>query len=300
LNRRPADYESAALPTELLRPALQIVSSPSVSVKDAEGKSSFSLSISVFARARGLRHGVPGLRADILLPMHTDRSNELQRLADHYHSMYDGELLALAEDADGLTDVARQALASEMQSRGLQLPDSEERPSGGQRPKSVPVHDAAFDAGAFAGMEAVPLSSGASSSFAQIAGEDAAGTSAEVDFTWKTVLCECETVDQARALQLALGKAGIESWLEARREYPRVLVAADELDKALAIANQPIPQEIVDELTQGVPEFDLPTCPACHAPDPVLEDVEPTNQWLCESCGHHWSDPADGSEVAEG
>ncbi|MDR3792775.1 MAG: hypothetical protein P4L03_05270 [Terracidiphilus sp.] len=226
--------------------------------------------------------------------MQTDPSSELQRLADHYHAMYDGELLALAEDADGLTDVARQALASEMQSRDLQLPGSEERPSGGQRTSTAPVHDAAFDAGAFAGMEAVPLSSGASSSFAQIAGEDQSGTSAEVDFTWKTVLCECETVDQARLLQLALGKAGIESWLEARREYPRVLVAADELDAAREVANRPIPQEIVDELTQGVPEFELGSCPACHAPDPILEDVEPTNQWLCEACGHRWSDPAAG------
>jgi hypothetical protein len=225
--------------------------------------------------------------------MQIDPSSQLQRLAEHYRAMYDGELLALAEEADELTEVARQALASEMQSRGLRTSSAESRTPDGPEPIHAAAHDDAFDAGAIAGLGAVPLGSGASSNFAQIAGEDEAGASAEVDFTWKTVLNECETVEQARALQVALGKAGIESWLEARREYPRVLVAADQLEAARSVAAQPIPQEIVDELQQETPEFALPACPSCHAADPILEDVEPTNQWLCESCGHRWSDPAE-------
>jgi hypothetical protein len=222
--------------------------------------------------------------------MQTDPSGEWLRLAEHYRNLYDGELLNLAGDAADLTDAARQALANEMTNRGLKLPSAEEQ-KGRKRSLEAATHDARFDATALAGTEEVPLGSGASSSFPALVDGEEGEKPGEADYTWKTVLCECETVEQARALQLALYKAGVESWLEARREYPRVLVAADELDEAREIAAKPIPQEILDELNREVPEFELGSCPACHAPDPVLEDVEPTNQWLCEACGHQWSDP---------
>jgi hypothetical protein len=223
--------------------------------------------------------------------MQTDPNGEWLRLAEHYRTLYDDELLNLAADSDDLTDAARQALASEMQNRGLKLPTAEVRRAIERRPINPATNDAVFEGADAFGSDVVPLSSGGQSHFAQIAGEGE--TPADADFTWKTVLCECETVDQARALQLVLAKAGIECWLETRREYPRVLVAADELDEARAIAAKPVPQEILDELNQEVPEFEMEACPACHAPEPVLEDVEPTNQWLCESCGHRWSDPAE-------
>jgi len=234
--------------------------------------------------------------------MQTDPHGELLRLAEHYRSLYDGELLNLAADADDLTDVARQALSSEIANRGLKLPTAEPRPAIENRPaiERQPINpatnDAVFSEGWMSGSEDVPLSSGRRASFAPIVspteGDDEDEPSPEADYTWKTVLCECETAEQARALQLALYKAGYESWLETRREFPRVLVAADELDAAREIAGRPIPLEILEELNQEVPEFELGSCPKCHAPDPVLEDVEPTNQWLCEVCGHQWSDPA--------
>jgi hypothetical protein len=137
--------------------------------------------------------------------------------------------------------------------------------------------------------------SGIQSDYPQLV-QDEEPAPADADYTWKTELCACEEPLQAQALRVVLAKAGIESWIEGGRsgQYSlRMLVAADELEAARQIASQPIPQEIIDELTTETPEFELAACPTCHTPDPILEDVEPTNQWLCENCGHRWSDPAE-------
>ena len=123
-----------------------------------------------------------------------------------------------------------------------------------------------------------------------------------VEYTWKTQLCECETSLEARELSEALKQAGIESWIESPASrsrytglglsYPRVLVAADQLDQARAIAARPIPPEIVEESETEVPEFVPPSCPKCGASDPVLEAVDPANSWKCEQCGQRWTESA--------
>jgi hypothetical protein len=93
-----------------------------------------------------------------------------------------------------------------------------------------------------------------------------------------------------------LKRAGIESWIEAPAQGsleltgPQVMVAADELEEARAIAERPIPQEIVDQSKVRVEDFVPPSCPKCGATDPLLEAVEPTNMWLCEVCGAEWSE----------
>jgi ribosomal protein L37AE/L43A len=79
--------------------------------------------------------------------------------------------------------------------------------------------------------------------------------------------------------------------------YPRVLVAADQLDQARAIAAQPIPQDIVDDSKTGAPEYEVPKCPKCGAEDPILESVEQANHWRCEQCEVEWTEPA---EVTDG
>ena len=80
--------------------------------------------------------------------------------------------------------------------------------------------------------------------------------------------------------------------------YPRVLVAADQLDQARAIAAQPIPQEIVEEEKEEVPEFVEPKCPKCGSDDVVLEGVDPENTWRCEQCYEQWTEtsPATADE----
>jgi hypothetical protein len=107
-----------------------------------------------------------------------------------------------------------------------------------------------------------------------------------------------------------LKRAGIESWVEepgSRYSFglsaPRVVVAADQLEHAIEIVNQPIPQEIIDESREEVPEYVPPTCPKCGAEDPALESAEPVNSWVCEACGEQWTESAadeDGKQEATG
>jgi hypothetical protein len=103
-----------------------------------------------------------------------------------------------------------------------------------------------------------------------------------------------------------LRRAGIDTWLQkpgSRFVVPwadelgvgsiQLNVAADQLEPALAIVAQPIPQDIINQMKelQAAPAYEIPRCARCKAEDPTLESVEPTNNWLCESCGYTWSDP---------
>ena len=202
--------------------------------------------------------------------MELDIAAEWKRLTEHYREMYDEELLDLSAGSADLTEVAQQVLRDEIKRRGLD--------------KAAQPADVADPANAG---DSNPLSDSSS------------------EFTWKTFLCECENNEQAWQISEVLRRAGIETWLESPRsqfssQIIRVCVAADQLDQAKAITDQPIPQHIVDESKDESPEFELPSCPSCGAADPVLESVDPVNAWACESCGREWSDSAkdvDGEAV---
>jgi hypothetical protein len=201
-----------------------------------------------------------------------DAGAERQRLTELYAQKWDGELLELAADIGDLTELAQQALRDEMRKRGL-------------------------------GEAGAP----AKAKIDERMAEQEDGAERPVEFTWKTLLCECETQQQAEQLGRALERGGIESWIQgpgARSRtgtmdvtYPRVMVAADQLEHAQEVAAQPIPQDILDASkeneTSGPDEFELPACPACGAGDPVLTGVDPVNTWLCEACGKEWRDATD-------
>ena len=231
--------------------------------------------------------------------MQTDPIVEWRRLSEHYRALSEEELRALAFDFRDLTEMAQQALRSELHSRGLgdpetlaQLPVSE--PEAGPRSRSAALQPA----------EAADMN-----------GEDAeSGNATEGlhDYTWKTLLCECDTRAQAWQIAEALRRAGIESWIDGPGRYspvgdldvtnPRVLVAADELDQARAILAQPIPQDIIDESRETPADFVAPACPGCGGADPVLESADPVNAWRCEVCGREWVDavPATKEEPPKG
>jgi hypothetical protein len=207
-----------------------------------------------------------------------------QELTENYRQMGDEELRELAANPEDLTEVARQVLRDEMKRRGLD--------------KKQP-HIEVAKRPAVINQEPV--------SYRYATGSESDGDNAEGphEYTWKTLLCECETDLQAWQLAETLRRAGIESWIQAPGNrkldlvYPRVSVAADQLEQARAIAVQPIPQEIIDESkseTSEPEEFELPDCPRCGANDPVLEGTEPVNAWLCEACGAEWSDPEVASD----
>jgi len=112
------------------------------------------------------------------------------------------------------------------------------------------------------------------------------------------LLCDCESNDQAWYLFETLKSNGIESWVRevtaanADLRGPQVYVAADELEQAQAIAAQPIPQDIIDDWNEVVPEFELPICPRCGSKEgATLESADPVNAWGCEACGAEWTDP---------
>lgn len=214
--------------------------------------------------------------------MEFELAREAQRLTEHYSQMYDGELLNLADDSADLTEIAQQVLRDELKKRGLS--DPRERRPPAEAPK---------DANRLS-----PLQS--DNNLGPSLPEDAnQENDLPREYTWKTLLCECEDREQAWQMSEALRRAGIECWIE--RPYSKffardfqILVAADQLDRAREAAARPIPQDIVDESKVKIPEFELPTCPHCGAPDPVLESVDPSNTWACETCGSQWTESEQG------
>jgi hypothetical protein len=211
--------------------------------------------------------------------MQRDIIAEWQSLTQLYREMSDQELFELDAGIGDLTEVAQQVLRDEMRNRGLK------RPSVAAKP--VFIAPSANDLWEQDG-------NGSAS------GEDESENDGQPrEYTWKTLLCECNDKDEVWQLREALRQAGIESWVDAAGYRvaadfgnPRVLVAADQLEEAREVASRPIPQAIVEQSRMQIPEFELPRCPGCGAEDPLLESADPVNAWLCESCGRQWTDPA--------
>jgi hypothetical protein len=247
----------------------------------------------------------------ILLLMQADPIQEWQRLTAHYREMSGGELNELAADFANLTLAAQQALRSEMTSRGLGDPQAANRtPEASETTEAFgsPARNAPEDSDSIFAHAAVALGTRAPEPVSGTPGADDEDDGPH-EYTWKTVLCACETSAEARQLCAALKQVGIESWVESAAGYspyaesevtnPRVLVAADQLDRARTIAANPIPQEIVDQFKSEVPEYEPPVCPKCGASDPVLEGVDPENTWRCEQCDAQWTESAgSGDEEA--
>jgi hypothetical protein len=212
--------------------------------------------------------------------MQQDPVEEWRRLTALYSEMGDIEIRELAVQINDLTESAQQILRDELKKRGLQeTPVSPARSVSSARPAAIHYEDPNYQ------------------------DDDASRENNEpIEYSWKTLLCECDTQQQVAQLAEALRRAGIDSWIDppSSRFFTRlrVMVAADQLEQARAVAAQPIPQDIVDELKKEEAEepqyFEIPACPRCKAEDPTLESVEPSNNWLCESCGYTWSDPVPG------
>jgi hypothetical protein len=193
--------------------------------------------------------------------MQIDPVLEWQRLTAEYRQKSAEELLELACDYADLTETAQQVLRSEMRSRGLDDPESaRSAPALQSAPKEISQAPLALGNAPWAG-DPLDIAFGALGAPAPELVPDHPDTGDEADgphdYTWKTVLCECETSEQAQQLVEALQQAGIDGWIDGAGSrsrystsslaYPRVLVAADQLDRARTIAANPIPQEIVDD-----------------------------------------------------
>jgi hypothetical protein len=222
----------------------------------------------------------------ILLFMPQDPLEEWRRLSKLYGEMGDLEIQELAGQLNDLTPNAQQVLRDELKKRAIST-----------EPSATPVQRSPNNAASVHWQ--LEQDTAADHDLDSSEDEESDG------YTWKVALCRCESLDQASARCEMLRRAGVDSWIqrpESRFVVPwletgvgdiQINVAADQLDQAQTIAAQPIPQDIMDQLKAeaAAPEYEIPTCPKCKAPDPTLESVEPSNNWLCESCGYTWSDP---------
>jgi ribosomal protein L37AE/L43A len=198
--------------------------------------------------------------------------------------MYDGELEELYADKSDLTEVAQQILTDEIKKRGLDKP---------REPEKRMIPPVSADAPQGLGNGDLPA--------AEEAGE---ASESPVEYTWKTPLCDCDDREEAWQIQLALKDAGIDSWIDRSGYYVapesgnfRIVVAADQLEKAQEIISKPIPKEIVEQSRMDIQDYEPPVCPSCGTADPVLESADPVNSWRCESCGRQWTEQA---QVEEG
>ncbi len=221
--------------------------------------------------------------------MQDDPVRYWQDLTGNYRQMSDRELLELAANPEELTEVAQQVLRDEMRLRRLEK--GRPAPAMASTPDFNPSAHSDNVGGPFLDTYAPPP-------------EDLE-EGAPAEYTWKTLLCDCESNDHAWQLFEALKRHGIESWVRQVSPYstdirgPQVYVAADQLDQAQVVAAKPIPQDIIDDWNTVVPEFELPICPQCGSKEEVvLECTEPSNSWHCEACGAEWTDaepaPAEG------
>ena len=214
---------------------------------------------------------------------------EWQRITEVYRGMYDDELINLVADQEDLTEIARQVLDLELKKRGL----GDLSHAAPARPTPEPKRERR---GVLIGNQ------GGASQI--VLDYKARHEEAPLEYSWKTPLCDCESAEQAQLLCETLRRAGIDNWIDEPgsrvrhqgMELPnlRVLVAADQLEQARAVAANPIPKEIVEDSKFNAPDFAMPKCPQCGAGEPALEGVNPFNSWRCEGCGYQWMESGEG------
>jgi hypothetical protein len=212
-------------------------------------------------------------------------AKEWQRLTRLYSEKGDEELQALSYESGDLTDIAQQVLRDELKRRSLPEPEAAISAASAEGGKRSEIRDDSFD-------DSIdnPMLSEET--------EEEQGDEPPSGYTWKVVLCECNAREDAADVMAMLEQAGIRSWYEGQdgatswASYgSRVLIAADDVKRAQAVMQKPIPQEIRDQNRTKVPDFVAPNCSQCGDLDPLLVSVEPSNTWLCEVCGHRWSEP---------
>jgi DNA-directed RNA polymerase subunit M/transcription elongation factor TFIIS len=210
-----------------------------------------------------------------------DRAGEYRRLSDLYREISDHELLDLARRPSELTEIAQQAVRSEISRRGL-------------KPEPVESHQLS---------EAVPP-------------PDAQDPN-DPNFDQDRQLVSIRTVwSAADALQLQqlLAGAGIPSYIGPERATSPDAVTSNFADGVdilvmsigvpwarLAMKNYTPANDPADEFEEIVDEASV-RCPKCHSTEVVLEETEPVREgtspehfkWTCDACGSHWED--DGVE----
>lgn len=211
----------------------------------------------------------------MMTAMTLEPGSEQQRLAQHYASMTEEELQAVAAAAVSLTDSARQALQNEIGRRGLAIVLNDREPGQEvleQRNLVMLRH--------FRDLPEALMAKGSL---------DSAGV--------ESFLADDNMIRMDWFISNLLG--GI-----------KLLVDAEDAEDARTVLSQPIPESLEIE---GVGEYAQPRCPSCQSLDVSFEELNkkvaypsaylglpiPLHRkaWRCDACGHEWEDEA--PETAE-
>jgi hypothetical protein len=195
---------------------------------------------------------------------------EWERLTEKYHALADEPLLAMHSRLDDFTQMAQDVIRKEIRQRKLEPKPEPPQPI----PKPKTESDSELPGGLF------------------------------IDDRWEVirlagvVACDCLTEEQIALCGNVLEQENIDFVVTRPREildrsFPQLLVAAEDLDRARIALAKPIEEATRQQAELDLAVGDYPTilCPSCSTADPLLESVDPGNQWLCESCGNRWSDP---------
>jgi len=200
----------------------------------------------------------------MILPM-ADRAEAI-RLSELYSKMSDGELEKIASDSISLTEIARNALASEVERRALQV----EPPAKPEDANHSEVElQSLVTIRKFRDLPEALLAKGSL---------DSAGI--------ESFLGDDNMVRMDWFISNLLG--GV-----------KLLVKPEDVEQANQILEQPIPEDFPVE---GVGEYTSPRCPHCQSLDVIvyagafigLPSILQA-RWKCNSCGREWDDTESGT-----
>jgi len=224
-----------------------------------------------------------------------DPAGEFLRVSEHYRQISDAELLILAGQSSELTEVAQQALASEISHRKLKL-----------QPENPPAPPAAPPVAAFTGWDsrsAKPEPSPASSEATDPYSEER-----------KLVeLCTVWSLGDALQVQTLLDRAGIPFFMGPEKAAGVDTVTSN-FTKGVSVKIMQIGMPWATQAMQNYtpanepkrkPEQELRElpvrCPQCHSaevifeglttePAPEAHNSSPKYKWTCDACGCQWED----------
>jgi hypothetical protein len=259
-----------------------------------------------------------------------DPEHERQRLARHYASLSNGELLAIGANLHALTDVAREAITAELAKRGLKAEhgaDEERRfPALGRSPDSRGEASERRSKDAESPRESFlqRLLGRGRPDLAAYLNDDVAPTPSGAAIP-PSILNDTVLVTAARFLDLprALVVRGAMSSAEigcvlcdtelARTDWLwtnligwlRLQVHPQDLPEAMAIVHQSIPERFE---VPGVGEYEQPACPKCKSLDVNYQENAPLayiglyfalpipavrKGWRCHNCKNEWPNGSD-------
>jgi len=202
----------------------------------------------------------------------SDQAEELHKLEDRYAQMSEGELLALFEELDGLTEIAQQALRAEISRRSI-------------------------------GVKADEVSTEGSSVFNELVDVWTASSLPEA-------LAIKEILDRAGISSCLVPEAIADGYTRAYSSGYRINIKVMGRDVQRArTAISPYYSELVAACPTSAPKPEeerdhTAACPKCGSPNIIFQSLtqkqidtgaDANFNWCCDDCGHRWQD--DGNEA---